>query len=296
MAAARGALALAAVFFLAPAAADAHEALDDLLKPGAYPGIVGLPDTKPFDKLPGPEKASRLRAFAQAAPADPEARRSDWQLFETILKGGRIDPAGERIREALFWLPPAEWYFLIAVDRERRRIVEDLGAGGVTNAIDNAAEFGNDVCAFVGAGKPLATRGYRCYDRRDRLARAVAEIQGRGLGRRWMPVALNANPGKSPAPFQSRKGAHHTNCLLYLEGGTRVEIVADAWEDDLVPAYTWWTFWEPDLHLALKSGGQERWCDTDLILTTRAAVEQERAKRHDQWSQGLNAVAPGLSP
>ncbi|MBI4349756.1 MAG: hypothetical protein HY553_23165 [Elusimicrobia bacterium] len=271
----------------APARSRTQDALAELTRPGAYPRILGM-------------AGEHARAFAAGAPADVASRRGAWELLEHMLGGGGLDPGGERIREVLPRLPPSEWYFLVAVERERRRIVSELGRGGLTNAADNAADWANDACEFAGLGKPFSTKGYRCYDRRDRLARAVDEIRVRGVGKQWSHVFIQANPGAKPSPVEPRSGEHHANCLVYLDGNARVEIMADAWGDSLVPAYTWWWFWERDVHDALKASGQEGWCEPVNIREGRDAARQASALKQEELERSrrsaLNLLAPGLSP
>lgn len=237
--------------------------------------------------LSGIPDAGAAAAFAEAGPDDMGAREALWRDFERLLGGGKRDKGGALIRLELGKIPPAQWPFVVRVDRERRAIFGRLGNGPLGNISQSLV----GACRAFRQGVGLSPGGdiepRKCDDRSLLLtARAKPLLDEEPYRRFWSASEITANyitvADSRGLGDELYGGVHWANCFIFNGGGAKVELVADAWDDSLIPAYEWWLAFDKDTHEMLYRRSQQRvhdWCGEKALSS---AVEEQKRRRQKE--------------
>jgi hypothetical protein len=258
--------------FSAAAAQDNRGELSRLLDEGHYPALTAFLDAN------GGRWGAPAAAFAAELAVTPEARAHELRDLDRLLRGGKLDKQGEHIRRELAKLPGSQWHFVIRLERERRALYDRLGWGPGGNVAQNL-------------GLPVEPR--LCSDRSSKLAAAMAPLESDGRFAGWRTEEITANMLSVADRRDMRDdlygGVHWAPCFVYNAGGTRVEIVADAWANTLAPAYTWWYHFDKGTHDYLYKAGGNDWCGSRIL--NDAVQAQIKARRAAQ-----KMAAPAAPP
>jgi len=253
--------ALLAACFAAPAFAQDNRAeFARAVAAREYPAIFVF-----LDGLGGPW-GEQAAAYAAASSRDPQTRAQEWHALNHLLRGGKRDGNGSHIRREMAKLPGNQWGVMAAVDGERRKIYGQLGWGPGGNITQSLAE-----------GFNCQVTAKRCYDRTSQLMAAVKEKLERSPGWKVREVIANEVTDRMGMSDQQAMGygmTHHAPCFIYEAPGVKAEIMADAWDNSMVPAYTWWYVFDKHTHDYLYKAGGRDWCGEKLISE---AVEAEKA-------------------
>lgn len=201
--------------------------------------LRGLPVLSAF--LDGMKGADRK--FAEAAFDSPGMRAQEWKEFDALLRGGKLDAGGGWIQSELRKLPPEQWYYVIRVDAHRRSLAE-IGGGLGGNAMQS---IGN---VFASKQGELAIK---CYQQAETLIRNTEPVKtsGRpaGVFNAWSVKPITAN--------RLKLSEHTAPCFRFRGQGGLVEIVADSWDNTLVPANVWW---QRDREMKTALAGGDGYC------------------------------------
>ncbi|MCM2266499.1 MAG: hypothetical protein NDI60_01850 [Elusimicrobiales bacterium] len=266
-----------------PAAAqDRRDELASALDSGQFPGLVLFLD------LAGGRRGAAAADFALASPDNSEERAAELRDFDRLLRGGKYDKTGEHIRRELAKLPGAQWRFVIKLERERRALYKRLGWGPGGNIYQGAC------------GWALNMEPRRCYERRENLTKTMAPLQAQSAFSAWRTEDLVANmitvSDSRGLRDELYGGVHEAPCFVYTAGGTRVELVADAWANSLTPAYTWWYQFDKATHDYMYKAGGSDWCSQQSQRNAEQAQKQARhAPAAPPKSSTLESVL-GASP
>lgn len=181
----------------------------------AFPTLAEMFASMPAD---GPYK------FAAEAPPGDSYKELCATLESLLSKGTNRDSGGANIRSIVKFLPPAEWIFLAQLETERRKLYAELGSGGWGNTKQNLG---------------IACKGHLCYERADTLKERMRTNYMSAKKNKWETVNLVANKGKIGITF-IQGGEHNVPCFFH----NGWEVVADAWDDSLLPAWLWWSTWD----------------------------------------------------
>ena len=258
--------AILALFALAAAlplsAADRTSGPASELRGGAYPALLYFVDGN------GGLGGEKFSDFAAALPGDAAARAAELKDLDSLLRGGRYDKGGERIRLEMGKLPGAQWRFVVLLERERRAIYARLGNGPAGNLLESVS--------------PVRVEPRRCYERMDALMKAMAPVSAEPAFAGWRASELTANMltvrDSRGLRDELYGGVHNAPCFVYDDGRAHAEIVADAWANSLTPSYTWWYEFDRGTHdYFYRSGGRD-WCsDAAQEKAVRAQMEARRA-------------------
>lgn len=246
-------------------AADKNAELQAALSANAYPAL------NYFLNSAGGRYGEQALAFANSSPDDQRQRLAEWRDFEMLLRGGKLDKNGALIRNEVAKLPGTQWHFIVKLERERRALYNKLGWGPGGNIKQNSAQL---------VGVKVEPR--LCSDRSEKLTAIMAPVEKIHLFHNWRTEEVTANMISVRDSRGLRDelygGVHWASCFVYEDGGRRVEIVADAWANMLVPAYTWWYNFDRSTHDYLYRAGGQDWCGSAILeKSIRAQMQARRA-------------------
>jgi|GEM_PF-7056367 len=276
---------LAPILLLIPLASfagdDKYAELQSALSSGAYPAFSYFLDNS------GGRYTEAVADFAKASSDNRQARLAEWRDFEMLLRGGKLDKNGALIRNEVAKLPGAQWHFIVKLERERRALYNKLGWGPGGNIRQNGVEM---------LGMKIEPR--LCSDRSEKLTALMVPVEKLPAFRDWRTEEITANMLSVRDSRGLRDelygGVHWANCFVYSDGSRRVEIVADAWANALVPAYTWWYHFDKGTHDFLYRSGGRDWCGSEIL--EKAVQAQMQARRAaSQKSATLNSLKNGKS-
>ncbi len=280
---------LAPILLLLPisllAGEDKYAELQSALSSNAYPAFFY------FLENSGGRYTEAVAAFAKTSPENRRERLAEWRDFEMLLRGGKLDSKGALIRNELAKLPGEQWHFIVRLERERRALYNKLGWGPGGNIRQNGAEL---------IGVRIEPR--LCSDRSEKLTALMAPVENMPAFRNWKTEEITANMISVRDSRGLRDelygGVHWANCFVYNDGSRKVEIVADAWANALVPAYTWWYHFDKGTHEFLYRSGGRDWCGSEIL--EKAVQAQIRARRTaaspvQKKSSTLNGLKTGKS-
>lgn len=202
--------------------------------------LPNLPRLSAFLQNAGEEAARR---FAEAAFDSAGFRAQEWKDFDALLGGGKKDAGGALIQGELRKLPPEQWYYIIRLDGHRRNLV-GIGGGLMGNATQS---IGN---AFRGQKDQIQIK---CFEQAATLLRNMEPIKTSGR-----PQGVFQGWSSKPVTSNRLKFNEHTAaCFRFNAPGGLVEIMADSWDDTLLPASAWW---QRDSAMAVKLGGPDGYC------------------------------------
>lgn len=271
---------LALVFLLsaafpAGAAEDYRGELSRLLESGRFPALSLF-----LDQLGG-ARGTAAAAFADAMPVTAASREDAVKDLDKLLRGGKLDKNGSHIRRELAKVPGAQWHFVVRLERERRALYDKLGWGPGGNIRQNSG-------ALVG----IDVEPRLCSDRSTKLAATMAPLEKDPRYPGWRTEELTANMISVSDRRDLRDdlygGVHWAPCFVYDDGYTRAEIVADAWANALVPAYTWWYGFDKGTHDYLYKAGGRDWCGSRIV----SEAERAQIKTRRDAAKPAPAAAP----
>lgn len=234
------------------------------LDSGRYPALSYF-----VNNIGGGRDGAQAAEFARYLPDSATARRNMYQGMEMLVRGGKLDKNGVNIRRELGKLPGAQWHFVLNLERERRALYDRLGWGPGGNILQNSG-------GLVG----IKVEPRLCSDRSSKLAAAMAPLEKDRLFRAWSTEEITANMitvrDSRGLRDELYGGVHWAPCFRYDDGRVRVELVADAWANALVPAYTWWYDFDRDTHDYLYRSGGRDWCGEAIL---EKAVQAQIAAR-----------------
>lgn len=234
--------------------------------------LTALPNLAAF--LQGDEAAAGR--FADAAFDSPGMQSQEWRLFDSLLGGGKLDPGGSLIRPEIKKLPPEQWYYLIRLEDHRRSLSELNGGNGLyVNAVE-------------GVGNLVRTEKYelhllKCHEQGETLMRNMDPVKDTGRPRSlfqpWSSELVTAK-------FQ-KLNEHNAPCFHFDGPEGPVEIVADSWAGDLLPARAWWAKWDPESLLRLNGKGV---CGKYYEPFDDARIAVQMEKDRTGWKAKLEAA------
>lgn len=208
------------------------------------------------------------RKFAEAAFDSAGMRAQEWREFDLLLRGGKLDAGGGQIQAELRKLSPEQWYYIIRVDWHRRSLA-GIGGGLRGNAIQG---LGN---AFASEQNKLAIK---CYQQTETMISNTEPLKasGRpaGVFNAWSAKPITAN--------RFKLSEHTAPCFRFRGQGGLVEIVADSWDNTLVPARVWW---QRDQRMQAALAGGDGYCG-DKFEDLDGELCRRMNDRVDTFTQG----------